>query len=241
MNKLHSFTALALLASLTVTPLALGQSSPAAQAARLQKLQQQQAAVLARVKANQAAAASAAAAAAATAVPTTAPTPVATVVPKPAPTTVATVAPTATVAPPKPTTAASASAAPATSGSVAPVASAAPVAAPLALNLDELKKTRTNRRHAEVVDLQSRWGSLLSDPRSAPELKLHAQRSAYLQRIRALAEKANDATFVKSVDALITKEDSRDADAMNALRSGALPAGIAVAAPAAAPVAGAAK
>jgi hypothetical protein len=228
MNKLHSFTALALLASLTVTPLALGQSSPAAQAARLQRLQAQQAAVLARVKANQAAAASAAAAA--TAVPTSPPTPVATVVPvvpKPATTT----------AVPKPAT--SASAAPATSGSAVPAASAAPVVHALALDLDELKKTRTDRRHAEVTDLQSRWGTLLSDPRSATELKLHAQRSAYLQRIRALGEKANDAAFVKSVDALITKEDGRDADAMNALRSGALPAG--TAAPAAAPAAGAAK
>jgi hypothetical protein len=226
MNKIHSLTAIALLTSLTVTGVAFGQSSAAAQAARLQKLKTEQAAVLARVKAAQAAAT-----AAPTVAPTTAPTPV--VVVKPAPTTVATVAPTATVAP-KATTAASASAAPATSSSVAPLASAAPAAAALALNLDELKKTRTDRRHAEVVDLQNRWGTLLSDPRSLAELKLHAQRSAYLQRIRALGEKANDATFVKGVDALITKEDGRDADAMNALRSGALPAGTAaaVAAPA---------
>jgi len=229
---MYGLTTCALLASLTITPLAFGQTPTPAQAARLQRMQAQQAAVLARIKAAQAAAATAAP----TVVPTTAPTPV--VVVKPAPTTVATVAPTATVAP-KATTAASASAAPATSGSVAPVASAAPVATALALNLDELKKTRTDRRHAEVVDLQSRWGTLLSDPRSSAELKLHAQRSAYLQRIRALGEKANDATFVKGVDALITKEDGRDADAMNALRSGALPAGTAAAV--AAPAAGASK
>ena len=97
------------------------------------------------------------------------------------------------------------------------------------------------RRHAEFVDMQSRWGGLLSDPRSSDELKLHAQRLAYLQRIRALG--AKDPTFVKSVDALITKEETRDSDALNALRSGALPtAAPAVAAPAAAaPVAGATK
>ena len=47
------------------------------------------------------------------------------------------------------------------------------------------------------------------------------QRLAYLQRIRALG--AKDPTFVKGVDALITKEESRDSDALNALRSGALP------------------
>lgn len=83
--------------------------------------------------------------------------------------------------------------------------------------------------------MQSRWGSLLTDPRAADELKLHAQRLAYLQRIRALGEK--DPTFTKGVDALITKEETRSADALNALRSGALP----TTAPAAAPAPGAAK
>jgi hypothetical protein len=88
--------------------------------------------------------------------------------------------------------------------------------------------------------MQSRWGSLLSDPRSADELKLHAQRLAYLQRIRALG--AKDPTFVKGVDALITKEETRNSDALNALRSGALPTAAPAAAPvAAAPAAGAAK
>jgi len=86
--------------------------------------------------------------------------------------------------------------------------------------------------------MQSRWGNLLSDPRSAEELKLHAQRLAYLQRIRALG--AKDPVFVKGVDALITKEETRNSDALNALRSGALPAAApAVAAPA--PAAGATK
>jgi hypothetical protein len=73
--------------------------------------------------------------------------------------------------------------------------------------------------------LQARFGNaLLADPRSATELKLHAQRIAYLQRIRALAVKANDAKLVKDVDTSITKEELRSANAMNALRSGALPA-----------------
>jgi hypothetical protein len=225
MNRIYGFTAAALLATLSVAPVAFGQSTPAAQAARLQRLKAQQAAVLARVKAAQAAGTATVAPTAPTVVPTT-PTPTATVAPT-APTAV--VAPSATTAP-KATAAASASAAPASSSSTAPVAKAAPLATALALDLDALKKTRTDRRHTEVLDLQQRWGTLASDPRSAAELKLHAQRSAYLQRIRALGEKANDASFVKGVDALITKEDTRDADAMNALRSGALPAGTAAAA-----------
>ena len=135
--------------------------------------------------------------------------------------------------PPKATASAAASAAPATSGSAAPAA-VHPDTTAIALNIEALRKTRPERRHAEFVDMQARWGSLLSDPRTADELKLHAQRLAYLQRIRALGEK--DPAFLKSVDALITKEETRSADSLNALRSGALPT-----APAAAPTAGASK
>ena len=232
MKRNYGFAGALLLASLTVTPLVFGQSSPAAQAARLKRLQDQQAAVLARVKAAQAASSAAA-------VPTTTPT-VAPTTP-PTPTAVPTAATTATVAPkPSATAAASASAKPATSASAVPVtsASAAPVPLALALDIEALRKTRAERRHVEFTNLQARWGSLLSDPRAAEELKLHAQRSAYLQRIRALG--AKDTACVTSVDALITREDARDADAMNALRTGALPSTPAAAAPAA-PAAGAKK
>jgi hypothetical protein len=110
--------------------------------------------------------------------------------------------------------------------------------AAIALDLEALKKSRPDRRHAEVVDLQQRFGDLLSDARSAPELKLHAQRIAYLQRIRALAVKANDAKLVGSVDIAITKEELRSANALNALRSGALPTVAAAPTPAAAPAGG---
>jgi hypothetical protein len=235
MKKTHSI-AIAVLLSSTLAPLALAQSTAAAKAARLQRLQQQQAAVLARAKAAQAAATGTTAPTAApTTTTTTAPTPVATT-PTAAPT--VTAAPTATAAPkPSATAATSASAAPATSAGAAPVASALhPDTTAIALDIEALRKSRPERRHAEFVDMQSRWGGLLTDPRSADELKLHAQRFAYLQRIRALG--AKDPAFVKTVDALITKEETRDSDALNALRSGALP----TAAPAvAAPAAGATK
>ena len=247
MKKIHPLAAVALIA-LTVVPQAFAQSTPAAQAARLQRLQQQQAAVLARVKAAQA---QAAGTAAPTAVPTTAPTPVV-AIPRPIPTaaptvaptvapTAVTAAPTATVAP-KTTASAATSAAPATSGSAAPVVAVAhPDTTAIALDIEALRKSRPERRHAEFTNMQARWGGLLSDARTNDELKLHAQRLAYLQRIRALG--AKDPTFVTSVDALITKEETRDSDALNALRSGALPtAAPAAAAPAAAaPAAGAAK
>jgi hypothetical protein len=112
--------------------------------------------------------------------------------------------------------------------------------AAIALDLEALKKSRPERRHAEVVDLQARFGNaLLADARSAAELKLHAQRIAYLQRIRALAVKANDAKLVKDVDTSLTKEELRSANAMNSLRSGALPTVAAAPTPAAAPAGGA--
>jgi hypothetical protein len=95
------------------------------------------------------------------------------------------------------------------------------VAAPAPTTVDKLRSTRPDRRHAEVERLQQRWGDLLSDDRAKAELKLHAQRVAYLQRIRSLAEKSNDPKLLESVDQLITQEERRDADAMNALRSGA--------------------
>lgn len=181
----------------------------------------------ARIKAAQAAAA-AAAKAQATAAPTV------TTPPPPPPPTVTT-PPTTTAAPKASGSAATpagsakppSSATPATSGSAAPVAHEPhPDTAAIALDLDALKKTRPDRRHAEFTDLQARFGGLLADPRATAELKQHGQRIAYLQRIRALAVKANDANFVKSVDALITTEETRDANALNALRTSALPAAV---------------
>ncbi|HET7543536.1 MAG TPA: hypothetical protein VFK05_26870 [Polyangiaceae bacterium] len=216
MNKTRSFAALALLVSSTVTSLTLGQTLTPAQQARQQQLKAAQAA--ARARAAAAGTATAAPTAAATAAPTTAPTPAATTTPpKATATSATTAAPTATAsgAPPK----ATASAAPATSSSAAPAAHHDTTA--IALDIEALRKSRPERRHAEFVDLQTRWGSLLTDPRAADELKLHAQRFAYLQRIRALG--AKDPAFVKGVDALITKEETRSSDALNALRSGALP------------------
>jgi hypothetical protein len=93
------------------------------------------------------------------------------------------------------------------------------VTAPVTPAIDKLRATRSDRRHAEVEKLQQRWGDLLADERAKAELTLHAQRSAYLQRIRSLAASSNDPKLLESVDQLITQEDRRDADAMNALRA----------------------
>ena len=215
-----------------------------AEAQRLQKLKAQADAAILAAKQRDQANARASATSTATATPTN------TTINRPVPTATATTTTTATAtatttASSRPATSASASVAssakpPASAtptGSASAVASAIPPrdrtdTAAIALDLEALKKSRTDRRHAEIVDLQQRWGtSLLSDARAGAELKQHAQRIAYLQRIRALAVKANDAKLVGSVDTAITKEELRNANAMNALRSGALP--VTAAAPAA--------
>ncbi len=212
MNKAQSFAAVALLAVLGAASRADAQATApnAAAAARLAKLKARQDAIIAAAKAKAATTATTPTAATATPAATTA---------KP----VVTAAPTTTATP-----AASASAKPVASATAAtsavPAASAThPDTTSIALDLDALKKSRPDRRHAEFLDLQARFGSLLADPRAVAELKQHGQRIAYLQRIRALGVKANDANFVKSVDALITTEETRDASALNALRTSALP------------------
>jgi hypothetical protein len=232
MTRTSPLAAVALLSVLVFTNRADAQATPPANPNSPAAIR------AARIKAAQAAAAAAAKAPpAVTTPPVVTPPPVVTTPPP-----VVTAAP-ATTATTKPV----ASAPPATSGSAAPAVLAVHTdTAAIALDLDALKKTRPDRRHAEFLDLQARFGGLLSDPRSTVELKQHAQRVAYLQRIRALGVKANDANFVKGVDALLTSEETRDANALNALRTSALPvpvpaAATAVAVPVAAPPAGGSK
>jgi hypothetical protein len=229
MKRKSLIAAAALIASGVVVGTALAQTTtpPLTPAQRLQNLKAKQDAALAAAKARQ----NTIQRPAPTSTPTATPTATPTVAPTTTPTATTTARPTATAAPTTTPTAAatasaSASAKPATSAVPAASGSAVPKAppAPLSLDIEELKKTRPDRRKTEFAALQARWGELLRDPRANAELKLHAQRTAYLQRIRALASKANDAKTVQAVDILITKEDARDADAMNALRSGALPA-----------------
>lgn len=225
MKRKSLIAAVALIASGVVVGTAFAQTTPPplTPAQRLAALKARQDAAVAAQKARQNTIqpVQPTATPTATAAPTT--TPTSTTTARPTPTTTATPTPTTT---PTAAASASASAKPATSAAPAASGSAVPKAAPppLSLDIEELKKTRADRRKAEFAGLQARWGELLRDSRANSELKLHAQRTAYLQRIRALASKANDAKTVQAVDILITKEDARNADAMNALRSGALPA-----------------
>jgi hypothetical protein len=96
--------------------------------------------------------------------------------------------------------------------------------APLpAVDIETLRKDRTDRRKSTVERLRKRWGSLLANEKGTADLKQHARRVAFLQRIRAIAEAKKDAKSVEAVDELLTQEDERHTKAMNSLREGALP------------------
>lgn len=229
--KRKSLIAAALIASGVVVGTAFAQTTtpPLTPAQRLANLKARQDAAVAAAKARQNTIQQPTATPTPTVAPTATPTTTPTATPTTTPTAVATTRPTATpTTTAAPTGAGGAAPTAAGAGGAAAVSSATPVALPkpppvIGLDLEELKKTRPERRKVEFGQLQARWGELLRDQRAGGELKLHAQRTAYLQRIRALASKANDAKTVQAVDVLITKEDTRNADAMNALRSGALP------------------
>lgn len=92
-------------------------------------------------------------------------------------------------------------------------------------DIEALRRDRPERRKATVERLRQRWGSVLTTDKGLADLKLHARRVAFLQRIRAVAETKKDAKTVEAVDVLLTQEDERHAKAMNSLREGALPSG----------------
>jgi hypothetical protein len=90
--------------------------------------------------------------------------------------------------------------------------------------LAELDKTREERRKASIERVRTRWGALLESEAARTELKQHAERLARLSRIRALAEEKKKLSTIETVDGLVTKEELRHGNAMNALRaSGAKP------------------
>lgn len=92
-------------------------------------------------------------------------------------------------------------------------------------DIASLRKDRPERRKVTVERLRRRWGSLLANDKGAAELKAHARRIAFLQRVRVVADAKKDAKTVEAVDVLLTQEDERHGNAMNALREGALPTG----------------
>lgn len=84
----------------------------------------------------------------------------------------------------------------------------------------ERKKTLTERREAEQERDRLRWGAIVTSPAVREELRLHAMRSARLQRIQELAEVEGKKTTEARVNKLIQREDTRHEKRMAALATG---------------------
>jgi hypothetical protein len=119
--------------------------------------------------------------------------------------------------------------------------------APSARGGDKGLSSRQRRHQVRRIQLNRRWGDTLKDPEAVTELKLHAERSAKLKRIRALAmKKSKDDPAIDRATKLLAKEVSRHETHMKELQAKSVAAsvgapGAATTAPAAAPAVEATK
>lgn len=78
---------------------------------------------------------------------------------------------------------------------------------------------RERRHQIRRVSANRRWGATLRNPDAIAELKLHAERTARLKRIRSLAlKKSKDDPAAKRATELLAKEDDRHDRHMKALQ-----------------------
>jgi hypothetical protein len=79
---------------------------------------------------------------------------------------------------------------------------------------------RQRRHQIRRSQLNKRWGATLRNPEAISELKLHAERSAKLRRIRVLAlQKSKDDPAAARANALIAKEEARHERHMKELQA----------------------
>ncbi|HTV18729.1 MAG TPA: hypothetical protein VMG12_08665 [Polyangiaceae bacterium] len=102
---------------------------------------------------------------------------------------------------------------------------------------ERAQSSRQRRHQVRRIQLNRRWGDTLKDPEAVSELKLHAERSAQLKRIRTLAlKKSKDDPMADRATKLLAKEVARHEAHMKELQAKSVAASVASgAAPAAAP------
>jgi hypothetical protein len=80
--------------------------------------------------------------------------------------------------------------------------------------------SRARRHQVRRVQLNRRWGDTLKDPEAISELKLHAERTAKLKRIRAVAlKKSKDDPIAERASQLLAKEVARHESHMKELQA----------------------
>jgi hypothetical protein len=98
--------------------------------------------------------------------------------------------------------------------------------------------SRDRRHQVRRIQLNRRWGDTLKDPDAIAELKVHAERSAQLKRIRTLAMKrSKDDPAADRATKLLAKEVARHEARMKELQAKSVAASVNAPAAAAAPAA----
>jgi len=102
----------------------------------------------------------------------------------------------------------------------------------LQAKLTQLHDTLDERRKAHREDIGKRWGATLEKPAARNELKVHARRTAFLERALVLTQSDGKLDKDKTIDRiskLIDKENARHEKAMTRIQS--VPADAVTAAP----------
>jgi hypothetical protein len=93
---------------------------------------------------------------------------------------------------------------------------------------DRAQSSRQRRHQVRRIQLNRRWGDTLKDPEAVAELKLHAERSAKLKRIRTLAmKKSKDDPVADRATKLLAKEVARHEAHMKELQAKSVAASVA--------------
>ncbi len=93
---------------------------------------------------------------------------------------------------------------------------------------DRAASARQRRHQVRRIQLNRRWGDTLKDPEAVAELKLHAERSAKLKRIRVLAmKKSKDDPAVERSTKLLAKEVARHETHMKEIQARTVAASVA--------------
>ncbi|MFO0613752.1 MAG: hypothetical protein U0414_14260 [Polyangiaceae bacterium] len=78
---------------------------------------------------------------------------------------------------------------------------------------------RQERRKDAIAKVKERWGKLLENAAAREELRVHARRTARLERMKDLAEASGDDDAKAKVEKLIADENARHEARMTAIKS----------------------
>jgi hypothetical protein len=85
---------------------------------------------------------------------------------------------------------------------------------------ERVASSRQRRHQVRRIQLNRRWGDTLKDPEAISELKVHAERTAKLKRVRSLAlKRSKDDPAAERASQLLAKETARHETHMKELQA----------------------